>query len=787
MKQLLFLLLFNFISLFGQNTGIVKGKIESTDGFPVSNLIIKQEKNGISIKTDEKGEFLIPNFPLGIHTLVLEGIKIKKQTKEIIVKENETCFVKFTLNEEINELKEIIIKIKESPNKKKETILSGLEIKPFDLPQSLQIVGNSTLLQQQTIRLSDVLKNVNGVYIGSSRGGAQESLWSRGYDMTANNVFKNGFRTNSGSMPEVATLEKVEVLKGNSALLFGNVTPGGIVNLVTKKPLFKNGGELSYQMGSYSFNKPTIDLYGPISKKVAYRMISTYEKANSFRDIVSRERFYINPSLLLKSDQSEFILQGDYLKDNWIPDFGTGSIGTTIADIPLNTYLGATWSNGQTYQSSFSSQFKHKFNENWKLNINNAFQNFERSWKGTERIQPIQNGDWNRPLGQYKINEQLITNQINLSGIYKTEKIKHQLFAGLDLDNSIADAYTYVFNPFFYDTINIYNLNLYPQNTNIPEATNTKIVKTTTNNFGVYFQDLISIQEKIKILSGIRWSWQEALAENNNLISNSITTDDKRLSSAFSPKIGIVYQPNNNTSIFSSYSNSFSPNTGVTIYNETLKPSIIDQYEIGIKKDYFKGLLSTNLTLYKIVNSNLAQTAELNLNGTPNTNSNIKTLNGETTSQGLEIDISSSPIEGLSILAGYSYNDMKFTKSNGAFGSFVEGERLTRTPSNTANLSAFYTINKGKLNGISLGIIGNYIGDRLGGWNNTYGQTMSDRRIPINGYSTFDLSLGYKWRSFSILSKVANIANVLNYTVHENYSMNPIAPRQIITTINYKF
>lgn len=787
MKKLLFLLLFNFINLYGQNIGIVKGVIESNDGFPVSNLLIKQEKNGISIKTNEKGEFSIPNFPLGIHTLVLEGVKIKKQTKEIIVRENETCFVKFTLNEEINELKEIIIKIKESPNKKKETILSGLEIKPFDLPQSLQILGNSTLLQQQTIRLSDVLKNVNGVYIGSSRGGAQESLWSRGYDMTANNVFKNGFRTNSGSMPEVATLEKVEVLKGNSALLFGNVTPGGIVNLVTKKPIFKNGGEIFYQMGSYSFNKPTLDLYGPISKKVAYRMITTYEKANSFRDIVSRERFYINPSLLLKSDQSEFILQGDYLKDNWTPDFGTGSIGTTISDIPRNTYLGATWSNGQTYQSSFSSQFKHKFNENWKLNINNAFQNFERSWKGTERIQPIQNGDWNRPLGQYKINEQLITNQINLSGTYKTEKIKHQLFTGLDFDNSIADVYTYVFNPLFYDSINIYNLNLYPQNTLIPEAINTKIVKTTTNNFGVYFQDLISIQEKIKILVGIRWSWQEALAENNNLISNSITTDDKRISSAFSPKIGIVYQPTNNTSIFSSYSNSFSPNTGVTIYNETLKPSIIDQYEIGIKKDYFKGLLSTNFTLYKIVNSNLAQTAELNSNGTPNTNSNIKTLNGETTSQGLEIDISSSPIEGLTILAGYSYNDMRFTKSNGAFGSFIEGERLTRTPFNTANFSAFYNFNNGKLSGISLGIIGNYIGERLGGWNNTYGQTLPDRRILINGFTTFDLSLGYKWKSFSILSKLSNIANVLNYTVHENYSMNPIAPRQIMTTINYKF
>ena len=109
MKKYLILLLLNFLNFYGQNQGIVKGKIESTDGFPVSNLIIKQEKNGISIKTDEKGEFYIPKFPLGTHTLVLEGEKIKKQTKEILIKENETCFVKFTLNEGINELKEIIL------------------------------------------------------------------------------------------------------------------------------------------------------------------------------------------------------------------------------------------------------------------------------------------------------------------------------------------------------------------------------------------------------------------------------------------------------------------------------------------------------------------------------------------------------------------------------------------------------------------------------------------------------------------------------------------------------
>ena len=123
-------------------------------------------------------------------------------------------------------------------------------------------------------------------------------------------------------------------------------------------------------MGSYSFYKPTVDFYGTLTKNSAYRFVGTYENAGSFRDNVTRERIYINPSVLFKaSKKTEIILQGDYLKDNWTPDFGTGSIGKVIAEVPRNTYLGATWSNGQTYQSSVSGLVKHKFNDNWKLNL----------------------------------------------------------------------------------------------------------------------------------------------------------------------------------------------------------------------------------------------------------------------------------------------------------------------------------------------------------------------------------------------------------------------------------
>jgi iron complex outermembrane receptor protein len=791
MKVLISTLFTIFLSLFSihaQETGTVQGKIISADGFPLNDISIKFEKATITSKTASNGEFVFKNFPTGIHTITLEGIGLTKQSKEIRVITNEVTRVEFILNENINTLKEIVIKIKDSPNKKKETVLSGLEIKPFDLPQSIQIIGNATLTQQQTLRLSDVAKNINGVYIGSARGGAQESLWSRGYDMTANNMFKNGFRLNSGSMPEVATLEKVEVLKGGSALLFGNVTPGGILNMVTKIPQFKKGGEISLQMGSYSFYKPTVDFYGTLTKNSAYRFVGTYENAGSFRDNVTRERIYINPSVLLKaSKKTEIILQGDYLKDNWIPDFGTGSIGKVIADVPRNNYLGATWSNGQTYQSSVSGLVKHTINDNWKLNFNTAFQNYERTWEGTERIQPLANGDWNRPLGKNKTIDQLISNQINLQGNFTTGKIKHQFFAGIDADNSNTQVYTFVYNPAIYDMINIFDLSLYPQNTTIPEARNTKIVTTNTNRFGIYAQDLISITDKFKVLTGLRWSWQEAKAENQDLVANVVAEDAKRINTAISPKLGLVFQPTKNISLFTSYSNSFLPNTGVNINNETLKASIIDQYEMGVKKDFWRGLISTNITLYQIINSNLAQTAEFNSDGTINTNTNIKSLNGETKSQGIEIDITAKPIEGMSILAGYSYNDMRFSKTSGLTGSFIVGDRLVRTPENTANLSGFYTIPSGKLKGISIGAMGNHIGKREGGWNNTIGQTIPDRMIPLKGFTTFDFSLGYNWNHFSILCKLSNITNELNYTVHENYSINPISPRQIMTSINYKF
>ena len=713
-------------------------------------------------------------------------------------KTNEEFENYFTENDTVKNLKEVAILGK---NDKGKSSVNRAGIKPLDMPQAIQVIGNEIIFQQQSVRLSDVIKNANGVYVGSARGGAQESFWSRGYDMSSNNMFKNGFRFNSGSIPEVASLEKVEILKGSAALLYGNVAPGGILNMVTKMPTFKKGGEFTMQTGSYNFYKPSIDIYGPLNHAIAYRFSGSYENSESFRDFVTKERYYVNPSFLFKiNNKTDITLQGDYLSDDWTPDFGTGSIGKEIADVPRNAYLGAKWSNGNTKQATASILVNHQFNSNWKLNFNSSFQNYKRASIGTERIQPAANGNWNRPLGRNKAVEQIFANQISLQGNFKTWKIKHQLFTGIDTENSYADAYTFRFynsttgaTITTYDTVNIFDPTSYAASNEgpIPASEVTRIVNTETNRYGVYAQDLISFSEKIKVLAGIRYSYQEAKPITNNIATNTVTEEKIRNDRAFSPKVGLIYQPTKNTSIFASYSNSFTPNTGVDIYNNAIEPSIIDQYEAGIKKEFWKGVLTTNVTLYQIVNSNLAQTAEFDANGNVNTNTNVKSLSGETTSKGVEVDITYKPIEALNIIAGYSYNDMRYTKTTGATGSFIEGDRLVRTPANTANLSFFYTVQSGVLKDVSFGAIGNYIGNRKGGWNNQVDPTQPngilDREIPLDGYTTIDVSLGYNWKQFSLLCKLSNITNELNYTVHENYSVNPIAPRQIMTSLRYKF
>jgi len=698
-------------------------------------------------------------------------------------------------------------------------------------PQPIAIVTHEIIEQQQAKQLSDVLQNVNGLYITSSRGNSQDSFGGRGFILGNDNIFKNGSRINSGVFPEVSGLERVEVLKGANAMLFGNTAAGGVINMITKKPKFNFGGSVGLNGGSWNSYKPTVDIYGPLSKNVAFRINGAYEHAESFRDVVESEKYYFNPSFLFNlSDKSQLIVEADYLKNNFTPDFGIGSITEKDQSYRLNdavsrnTFFGTDWQYQNVQQASTNVTFNHQFNERWSLNATASYQNYTKDYFSSERVQWIYDTkdatvdpnrlSWKRPFGR-TYNEQNYTSaQVNINGEFNTGRINHKVLIGSDADYSQADAYAYNIaapkNLLYLDDPSTWG------SIDMPNSTLNTRNRINTRRIGIYAQDFISLTKQLKVIAGLRWSYIENMPTlttrftlNDKIeVANSSTSDN-----AFSPKVGLVYAPNENLSVFATYTNSFASNAGYTsdqfgtvntnqpvpnvqnqlntLSRQSIKPSTVDQYEIGIKKNFWNNALAVNLTAYQIMYNNYYQTYWFASaqNGAPvnSTDTNLKEFAGNMRSRGVELDITGNPTENLSIIGGFSYNNSVYTDTPEK--GYVENQRLVRTPATTANASVFYKFTN-YVKGLKIGAGVYYIGDRIAGWNDSKSTNTSrnnvSRMFDLKDYTTVSVSVGYEWNKFSIQGKVGNLFDVVNYNVHENYSVNPITPRNYYFTLTYR-
>lgn len=779
-----------------KETGALQGRVLTIDNQPAENVTVTLKELNRNTLTNQQGVYSIKHIKPGQYTLVVTMAGLQSREQSVTVKAQATTETDFTLSENHKQLEEVVVTNHRSMNDQPVS-LGKIAIDPMDLPQSISVLGQGLIREQQALRLSDVIRNVNGVYLTTTRGNVQESFGARGYNLGNTNLFKNGFRVNSSVLPEMSSLEKVEILKGSGAILYGQVAPGGIVNMVTKQPKFTQGGEVSMRIGSYSLYKPTFDIYGPINSSIAYRVNGTYENAKSFRDQVSSERFYVNPSLLFKlGKRTELIAEGDYLYNEFTPDFGIGSIADkSIPDVPRSRFMGTPWQYNKIWQTTSTLTVKHQLSANWKINSSLSYQNYKRDYYSVERIQADSTAKFRRPLGKIYTTEKFYAAQFNLIGKFNTGQLEHNLLTGLDADRTVTFNNDYNVTGTIYDSINILDMGKYAARTDIPEATAIRERFAPVNRFGVFAQDLIKLSPKFNLLAGVRWAYVETRGiDSTNLINGTKITGVTRYDKAFSPRFGLVYKPFNSTSFFVSYSSSFITNTGQDIYGKAIKPSLVDQYEVGVKNQFLNGLLSANVTAYRIINNNLAQTAPYLLDGKSNSNTNIKLLGGETTSDGVEVDLAANPISGLNITAGYSYNYMRYTKTDTTIGSFKTGERLVNNPAHTTNGSIFYTFGKGRLEGLKIGTTIVYLGDRFAGWNTDVAydpakkQTfLRDRLMKVSGYTTIDITAGYTFRKISLLAKVSNITNTYNYSVHENYSVNPIAPTLVSATISYRF
>jgi len=772
----------------------IKGKVINAQGQHIPDINVSALNR--TTKTDRHGFFKLYIPGKASFDVVFTGVgyrnyrvKIKRKTDKIDLKN--------VLMEKVEQpIDQVRVMGYNSVNKQTIALGKGAIVSK-DLPQAVQIINAQVIADQQVNTLGDALKNANGIAIGTNRGSVGESFFARGMRMSDNDVLKNGATNNIDANIEASTLESVEILKGSAALLYGGVSGGAVVNLVTKKPKFELGSELSLRYGSWGRYKPMLDVYGPLSKRIAFRLVSTGESAGSFRDYVKTKRAYMNPSLLYKlSEHTSINFMFDYLKANFTPDFGIGTLdGKINKALSRSTYLNVPWAFNRTNSTNIQVSLDHSFSKDWKMSVLLSQHHYGRNYYSSERIRPGVDSMAALTLRRMRWDETSRNQQVNITGRFTTARFTHQVLIGGDMDQATYKVYAYdIFgNPEqpTVPTAEIGAINVFKPDIEsfgrIPEVSLKTRSTTRVYRYGAFVQDLIGITEKFKVLAGLRFTYHFTPATDlwdyqaGKTQPAALKFNDK----AWSPKVAFIYQPLHDLSLYTSYTNSFISNkTAIDSNNVPLGPSLLDQYEIGVKKDLLQGKLSVNVTAYKILNHNLAQNI---IKADGKVDDLHKEFSGQTTNDGFELDINGDLCKGLHVIAGYSYSFNRFTKTNDE--GMVEGVRIARSTANTANATVFYTVQSGQLKGLKLGGSAFYTGKRFAGWNNTKVNILNNtnRLIPLSGYTTLDLSVGYSIGKLKILVKVGNVTDVFNYVVHENYSVNPITPRDFTTTCSYTF
>ncbi|QYO63947.1 TonB-dependent siderophore receptor [Leptolyngbya sp. 7M] len=479
-----------------------------------------------------------------------------------------------------------------------------------------------------------------------------------------------------------------------ASILFGQLQPGGIVNLVTEQPLSQPTYTLEFTGGQFSFYRPELDVSGPLTNngELLYRLNAAYQNAGSFRDQVYSERFFVAPVLQWNiSDNTRLTFDFSYLYNDPVFDRGLVALSDGSLPLPINRFLGyASLDDYAEEQVRAGYHFEHRFNENWELRHALAFSSvlqtgFHSDFAGgliDDRFVPREYLDAEFLNEEYGI-------QTDLIGRFNTGSIQHQLLAGFDLNRS-TDSYVTRFAPL--PSIDIFAPNY---DVSIPDAAESGYYQTVFNtNVGLYIQDQITLLENLKLLVGGRLDFAD---QEQNFGGEEESQSD----TAFSPRLGIVYQPIEPISLYASFSQSFFPVIGRSRNNETFEPERGTQYEIGIKAD-ITDTLSATLAAFDLTKSNVLTTDP--------EDSNFSIQVGEQRSRGVELIVQGEILPGWNIIAGYAHTDAEVTDDN----DIPEGDFLSSVPRNAANLWTTYEIQSGDFQGLGFGLGLVFVDERQG-------------------------------------------------------------------------
>jgi iron complex outermembrane recepter protein len=641
-----------------------------------------------------------------------------------------------------------------------------------DTPQSIQIVTKQVIEEQAAVTASDVVRNVSGVSVPNSSGGRAEDFIARGFT-SSGNTYRDGMRNSIGAYHEFSNIERVEVLKGPASVLYGRLDPSGVVNMATKRPLAEHYFSLTFLGGSFNFERPQIDVSGPLnrSKSLLYRFNAAYDHSDTFRDFNERERVFVAPVVTwIASDSTTVTIDGEAMRGSSLIDRGVIAIDSSIAPVPLSRYLGDPSIPYKYRQGRAGAQVYHVFNPGWSLRSRFRAMGEKDNYHSR---QPSRLLDDNRTLllsaSLLDQSSQAYYWQNDTSGKFRTGRFKHQVVFGFDLGRD-RFATNIIIGP--QRPIDIYN----PVYSFAPGGLAPPINSVTVNDSaGIFGQDLLTLRDDLKLLVGGRFDYFDQVYDDP-LTGVTLAANDRK----FTPRLGLVYQPIEPVSLYTSWSRSFQPQLQLTYDNQPFKPETGEQYEAGLRIEAFNKRLTSTVAVYQITKQNVS-TPDIR----PGVPSGFSVQLGEQRSRGFEFDLSAQLTRRWNLLFTYGYTNAIVSEGNTLPGVIpITGNALLGVPRHTGSLWSSYEFDRRSLRGLGFGVGLFGVGRRFGDNEHTF---------EVPGYLRADMSVFYRiYKADRVKYRFAlNLNNLLDKKYYEGVrgrlGIVPGPPRNAVVSAQFIF
>lgn len=604
--------------------------------------------------------------------------------------------------------------------------------------QSISVIGRDQLEDQNASDLGKALRYTPGIQ-GEPFGVEPRFTFFRirGFDASTTGLFRDGLKLSNPGFSisyglEPFGAERIEVLRGPSSVLYGQASPGGLVNFVTRRPTKETHREFGIEVGSFDRKQATIDIGGAIegNDELSYRFTGLLRNSDTQVDFVHDDRVYVAPAITWQpSAKTSLTLLTHYQKDDTISSQALPAVGTLFPNpngpIPRNRFSGEPGVDKyEREEFSVTSLFAHEINDSLTFRQNTRYYQTDLNdvVVFSNSLEPDQ-----RTVGRAYFssfgNLASVTLDNQLEYRFALGSAKHTLLGGVDYQDVQLDSIqAFGAAP----SLDIYNP-VYGAPVAIPAPFRDD--NTEQQQLGFYLQDEIRYKQWIANIAG---RYDDAKNKVNNKLMNTQSSQDD---SASTGRASLMYQFANGMSPYVSYTESFLPALGTNANGQNFDPETGQQFEVGVK--YQPNLASQfNVALFDLKRENYLTT-------NPNTFAQEQT--GEAQSKGLELEALTAITRQLSLIANYTYTDVEITRST---DPAELNRRPVQTPEHLASVWANYTLGGEMFNGVGLGVGARYLGSTFADASNT---------IKVPSATVFDASVHYDWKQARFSLNIQNL------------------------------